>query len=81
VLKSIESEYKLFSHKTYKFAQLIKRLRRIWMFSQMPDEVVEAVHLRATHQPQAVVDNWLAKDPNTKITVVDGANKVALYAA
>jgi nickel-dependent lactate racemase len=81
VLKSIESEYKLFSHKAYKFAQLIKRLRCIWMFSQMPDEVVEAIHLRATHKPQAVVDSWLAENPNARITVVDGANKVALYAA
>jgi nickel-dependent lactate racemase len=80
VLKSIENEYKLFSHKAYKFAQLIKRVRRIWMFSQMPDEVVEAVHLRATHKPQTVVDNWLAENPNARITVVDGANKVALYA-
>lgn len=80
VLKSIESEYKLFSHKAYKFARMIKRLRRIWMFSEMPDELIEAAHLQAVHQPQAVVDNWLAENPNTKITVVDGANKVALYA-
>ncbi len=80
VLKSIENEYKLFSHKAYKFAQLIKRLRRIWMFSEIPDGIVEAIHLRATHKPQAVVDNWLAENPNARITVVDGANKVALYA-
>jgi nickel-dependent lactate racemase len=80
VLKSIESEYKLFSHKAYKFARLIKRLRRIWMFSEMSDELVEAIHLRATHKPQAIVDNWLAENPNAKITVVDGANKIALYA-
>ncbi|MCJ7777919.1 MAG: lactate racemase domain-containing protein [Sedimentisphaerales bacterium] len=81
ILKSVESEYKLFSHKAYKFAQMIKRLRRIWMFSEIPDELVEAIHLRVTHKPQTVVDNWLAENPNTKITAVDGANKVALYAA
>jgi nickel-dependent lactate racemase len=80
VLKSVEGKYKLFSHKAYKFAQLIKRLRRIWMFSEMPDDVVEAVHLRATHKPQAVVDHWLTENPNARITAVDGANKVALYA-
>ena len=80
ILKSIESEYKLFSHKPYKFAQMIKRLRRIWVFSEIPDELIEAAHLRPTHEPQTIVDNWLVENPGTRITVVDGANKVALYA-
>ncbi len=80
ILKSVEHEYKLFSHKAYKFARMINRLRRIWVLSEMPDALVEAIHLRATHKPQTVVDNWLAENPNAKITVVDGANKVALYA-
>ncbi len=80
ILKTAESEYKLFSHKAYKLAQLIKRLRRIRLFSEIPDEVIEAAHLQPAHEPQSVVDNWLAENPNTKITVVDGANKVALYA-
>jgi len=81
VLKSIESEYKLFSHKAYKFAAMIKRLRRIYMYSQIPDEQLEAAHLCATHQPQLIVDGWLEADPDTRITLVDGANKIALYAA
>ncbi len=80
ILESIESEYKLFSHKPYKFAQMIQRLRRIWVFSEIPDELIEAAHLQPTHEPQTVVDNWLAENPDTRITVVDGANKVALYA-
>ena len=80
VLKSVESEYKLFSHKAYKLARMIRQLRRIWMYSQIPDELVEAIHLHPTHQPQAVVESWLAEDPDTKITIVDGANKLALYA-
>jgi hypothetical protein len=79
VLKSIECEYRLFSHKAYKFAQLIQRLRRIWVYSQIPDKAVEAVHLDFTHEPQAVVDKWLAETPDARITVVDGANKIALY--
>lgn len=80
ILKSVENEYKLFSHKPYKFAQMIKRLRRIWVFSEIPDELIEAAHLRSAHEPQTVVDNWLTENPGTMITVVDGANKVALYA-
>jgi nickel-dependent lactate racemase len=80
VLKSIESEYKLYSHKPYKFAQMIRRLRRIWMHSEIPDDLVEAAHLYPAHDPQAVVNTWLAERPDAKITVVDGANKIALYA-
>jgi nickel-dependent lactate racemase len=80
VLKSVESEYKLFGHKSYKLARLIQRLRRIWMYSQIPDELIEAIHLHPAHQPQAVVNNWLAENPGAKITIVDGANKLALYA-
>jgi len=80
VLESIEGEYKMYTHKPYKFAQLIKRLNRIWMYSHIPDQLIEAAHLYPTHQPQAVIDNWLRQDPGTRITIVDGANKIALYA-
>ncbi|MHC4487280.1 MAG: hypothetical protein ACYS4T_19120, partial [Planctomycetota bacterium] len=80
ILESIESEYKLFSHKAYKFAELIRRLRRICIYSQIPDELIEAAHLHPTHNPQAVVDNWLVEEPGVSIAVVDGANKIALYA-
>ena len=81
ILESIESEYKLYSHKPYKFAQMIRRLRRIWIHSQMPDDLAEAAHLYSAHDPQAVVDDWLTDQPDAKIIVVDGANKIALYAA
>lgn len=80
ILTSIESDYKLYSHKPYKFAQLIKRLGQIWMHSEIPDDMVEAAHLKPTQNPQAIIDNWLAEDPDTNITIIDGANKIALYA-
>ncbi len=80
ILTSIESDYKLYSHKPYKFAQLIKRLGQIWMHSEIPDDVVEAAHLKPTKDPQAIIDKWLADDPDTKITIINGANKIALYA-
>jgi nickel-dependent lactate racemase len=81
IFNSIESEYKLYSHKPYKFARLIRRLRRIRMFSQIPDDIIRAAHLHPAHDPQAVVDNWLTEQPDVKITIVDGANKIALYSA
>jgi len=79
ILKSIEADYEMFSHKPYKLAQMIKRLRRIWMYSRIPDDLIEAAHLRPTHEPQKVIDGWLGENPDTKITIVDGANKLALY--
>jgi hypothetical protein len=80
ILKSIEAEYKLYSHKPYKFAQLIQRLRKIWMHTEVPDHLIEAAHIHPTKQPKNVIDNWLSEDPDTRITIVDGANKIALYA-
>jgi nickel-dependent lactate racemase len=81
IFHSIESQYKLYSHKPYKFARLIRRMRRINMYSQIPDDLIRAAHLFPVHQPQAVVDSWLTKEPNVRITIVDGANKIALYRA
>ncbi|HUT31394.1 MAG TPA: lactate racemase domain-containing protein [Sedimentisphaerales bacterium] len=80
ILQSIEAEYKLYSHKPYKFAQMIRRLRKIWMHTEIPDNLIEAAHIHPTHEPQNVIDNWLGEDPDTRITIVDGANKIALYA-
>ncbi len=81
IFNSIESEYKLYSHKPYKFARLIRRLRRIHIYSQIPDDIVRAAHLYPAHEPQAIVDDWLTEQPDAKITIVDGANKIALYKA
>jgi nickel-dependent lactate racemase len=79
IFNSIESEYKLYSHKPYKFARLIQRLQRVNICSQITDDLIRAAHLFPVHNPQAVINNWLAKEPNTRITIVDGANKIALY--
>ncbi len=81
VIQSIRQDYVLYSHKPYKFAVLIRRLRKIWMHTQIPDPQVKAAHLHPAHDPQVVVDAWLAEQPETKILFIDGANKVALRAA
>ncbi len=80
VIRSIQQDYVLYSHKPYKFAVLIRRLRRIWMHTQIPDNLVEAAHMSAARDPQAVVDGWLAEQPDARIIFIDGANKVALRA-
>lgn len=33
----------------------------------------------AAHEQQAAVGGWLAKQTDAEITVVDGANRLALY--
>jgi nickel-dependent lactate racemase len=81
VIQSIRRDYVLYSHKPYKFAVMIQRLRRIWMHSQIADPLIEAAHLYPTRDPQAIVDGWLAEQPEARIIFVDGANKVALRAA
>ena len=78
ILGADRSEYKLFSHKPYRFAELIKRMRRIHVYSEMPAELVKAAHLCPIDDPQAVVDGWISQNPAAKITIVDGANKIAL---
>jgi nickel-dependent lactate racemase len=80
VIQSIRQDYVLYSHKPYKFAVMIRRLRRIWMHSQIADNLIEAAHLYPTRDPQAIVDGWLAEQPEARIIFVDGANKVALRA-
>jgi lactate racemase len=80
VIQSIRQDYVLYSHKPYKFALMIRRLRRIWMHTQIPDDLVTAAHLHPAGDPQAIVDTWLAEQPDAKIILIDGANKVALKA-
>ena len=80
ILKSIEQDYALFSHKPYKFAMMIESLRRLWVYSEIPEEMITAAHLDPTDNPQKIVDTWLTENPETKITIVDGANKIALHA-
>lgn len=79
VLESIESDYKLFSHKPYKFARLIRRTAAIRMYSELPDAQIADAHLVPAADPAAVVARWIEDNPAVKINVVDGANKIALY--
>jgi len=80
VLKGIENAYELYSHKAYKFAQMIQQLRALHVHSSLPDEAVARIHLTPCADPQALVNSWLAKNPQAKIDIFDGANKLAIYA-
>ena len=79
VIKSISGEYHLYEHKAYKFAELLKRVSRIRLFSKLDQETVEAAHLERVEDPQAVIDEWIKEDPDVKILVLDKGNKIAVY--
>jgi len=75
---AVQGEYKLFSHKPLRFARLIRRLRRLWVYSGLQDRQVLAGHCQPTHDPQAVIDGWIRENPDVKIRVIDEANALAL---
>jgi nickel-dependent lactate racemase len=81
VIRSISGRYHLYEHKAYKFAELLKRLAGVRIFTDLPKETVEPAHLDKIEAPQDVVDGWIDENPRVKIMVLDKANKLAVYAS
>ncbi len=81
VIASISGEYHLYEHKAYKFAELLRRVSSVKMYTTLDKETVESAHLEKANEIQAVVDSWIAEDPKTKILVLDHGNKLAIYAS
>ena len=80
VIKTISGKYHLYEHKAYKFAELLKKVSRIRLYTKLDQETVEAAHLELVQDPQAVIDEWIKDDPDVKILVLDKGNKIAVYA-
>ncbi|RDE12372.1 MAG: hypothetical protein C4K48_10095 [Candidatus Thorarchaeota archaeon] len=80
VIASISGTYHLYEHKAYKFAELMERVGRIRMFTELDKNTVESVHLEKVDDPQSVIDEWISADPRVKILVFDQSNKIAVYA-
>jgi lactate racemase len=79
ILNKLSEKYIMYSHKTYKFAQLIHRMKSIYFQSELSDEEIEPIHLKPTNSPQKIVDKWLAENENVKINIFTEGNKVAVY--
>ncbi len=75
----IKRNYRLFKQKAYKLAEVIDRVSKIWLYSNLKDEIVQKAHLYPTHNPQKVINDWLSKDPNARIIIFEDANKLAIY--
>ncbi|MHA2208765.1 MAG: lactate racemase domain-containing protein [Candidatus Thorarchaeota archaeon] len=79
VITSISGQYHLYEHKAYKFAELLKRVGSVKMYTALDKETVQSAHLEKVDGIQDVIDSWIAKDPKTKILVLDKGNKLAIY--
>ncbi|MBL7214308.1 MAG: DUF2088 domain-containing protein [Phycisphaerae bacterium] len=73
-----QKEYQLFSHKPWRFSRLIRRLNRLRLYSQIDASEVEQMHMMYCPDPQVAIDEWLRQNPQEKILIVDGANKLLL---
>jgi nickel-dependent lactate racemase len=80
VISSISGKYHLYEHKAYKFAELMKRVDRVRLYSTLDDKTAQAVHLEPVQDPQAIIDEWIKDNPDVKILVLDKGNKIAVYA-
>ncbi|MFP4027179.1 MAG: lactate racemase domain-containing protein [Candidatus Brocadiia bacterium] len=78
VLAGLKENYVLYSHKAYKFARLLQKLKAVYLHSELDPETVRAAHLSPVQDPQKVVDRW-QEESDEPILVVKDANKVALY--
>jgi len=81
VLDSFSGEYEMYSHKTYKFAVMLKQVAAIHVVSDLDDATLAAVHLHRELDPQAVVARWLEQDAHEPVLVFHDASKLAVYAA
>jgi len=70
--------YRLYSHKAVNFARLILRLSALHLHAALPPEEIGAAHMVAVTDPQAVIGEWLAMDPEAKILLFDGASKLSV---
>lgn len=79
ILSKLSGKYVMYSHKTYKFAQLIQDMNQIFLKSHLPSEQVRKIHLFPVENPQTIIDDWIKEDPQTTIGLVSDGNKLALH--
>ena len=80
-LKRLENNAKLEAYRVYQFAQMIQPLRAIHVYSSLPNAIITNMHLHACAEPQTLVNQWLATNPQAQISVLDGARQLAIYGA
>lgn len=72
-------DYLLYSHKPVKFAQLIGRLKRLHVHSELKPESIARIHMQPCDDPQSLIDAWVARlQPGEGIGFLDDASKLAI---
>jgi nickel-dependent lactate racemase len=79
LLEKYAKNYKMYTHKVFKFAQLISRMHKIYMYSMLPAQHVSDIHLTPVKNIQALTDQWIAQTPHCRINIFLDGNKVAVY--
>ena len=70
----------MYSHKTFKFAQLIQQMNKIFMVSELSSELIESIHLHKAQNAQSVVDDWVSIDNDVTINIFTDGNKIVVHA-
>ena len=81
ILAQYDQKYVMYAHKTYKFARLISQLKTIHVMSKLSDQEIESIHLTPCHDAQSLIDQWIAQNPATTISIITEGNKYAVYAS
>lgn len=76
----IKKNYRLFKQKAYKMAEVIDRVNKIWLYSELEEEAIRKIHLYPTPDPQRIINHWLKRKAN-QILLFENANKLAIYVA
>jgi nickel-dependent lactate racemase len=80
VLSEYQNKYIMYVHKTYKFAALIAKMNRIFIYSKLAEKIIKDIHLYPISDPQSIIDQWLQENPKTRINIFTQGNKLAVYA-
>jgi nickel-dependent lactate racemase len=70
-------KYRLYMHKALRFAELLKKVKKIWIYTDLSKRTVEKINLHKVDDPQSVIDGWLEKE-REKILIFDEANKISV---
>ncbi|GAB4332320.1 MAG: nickel-dependent lactate racemase [Calditrichia bacterium] len=79
VLERLQKQYVLYSHKAYKFAELMLKTRQIFVTTGLPKAELEKIHLIKAEDPQAIVDGLVRENPDLTVNIVTDGNKIALF--
>jgi nickel-dependent lactate racemase len=79
LLNTYAKQYKMYTHKVYKFAQLLDRVDGVYMHSKLTDRQIAAIHLKPVGDVQKIIDRWLSRDHRCQINIFLDGNKIAVY--